>query len=82
MIIGKYFLNIGSGLNYKRENFLKIIEFVMERKVNKIFVTYKDRVVRFGFDFIEWICQRFGTEIIVINDKKTSPENELVNNLI
>ena len=82
MIIGKYFSDIGSGLNYKRENFLKMIELVIEGKVDKIFVTYKDRVVRFGFDFVEWICQRFGTEIIVLNDKKTSPENELVNDLI
>lgn len=82
MIIGKYFSDIGSGLNYKRENFLKMIELVMERKVDKIFVTYKDRVVRFGFDFVEWICQRFGTEIVILNDKKTSPENELVNDLI
>ena len=82
MIIGKYFSDIGSGLNYKRENFLKMIELVMERKVDKIFVTYKDRVVRFGFDFMEWFCQRFGTEIIVLNDRKTSPENELVNDLI
>lgn len=82
MIIGKYFSDIGNGLNYKRENFLKMIELVMERKVDKIFVTYKDRVVRFGFDFVEWICQRFGTEIIVLNDEKTSPENELVNDLI
>ena len=53
MIIGKYFSDVGSGLNYKRENFLKMIELVMERKVDKIFVTYKDRVVRFGFDFME-----------------------------
>ena len=82
MIIQKYFSDIGSGLNYKRENFLKMIELVMERKVDKIFVTYKDRVVRFGFDFMEWICQRFGTEIVILNDKKTSPENELVNDLI
>lgn len=82
MIIGKYFSDIGSGLNYKRENFLKMIELVMERKVDKIFVTYKDRVVRFGFDFVEWICKRFGTEIVILNDKKTSPENELVNDLI
>lgn len=82
MIIGKYFSDIGSGLNYKRENFLKMIELVMERKVDKIFVTYKDRVVRFGFDFVEWLCQRFGTEIVVLNDKNTSPENELVNDLI
>ena len=82
MIIGKYFSDIGSGLNYKRENFLKMIELVTERKVDKIFVTYKDRIVRFGFDFVEWICQRFGTEIIVLNDKKTSPKNELVKDLI
>ena len=82
MIIGKYFSDIGSGLNYKRENFLKMIELVIEGKVDKIFVTYKDRVVRFGFDFMEWFCQRFGTEIIVLNDRKTSPENELVNDLI
>ena len=44
MIIGKYFSDIGSGLNYKRENFLKMIELVIEGKVDKIFVTYKELV--------------------------------------
>lgn len=45
--------DIGSGLNYERKNFLKILDLVEKNKVEKIIVAHKDRFVRFGFNYFE-----------------------------
>lgn len=73
---------IGSGLNYKRKKWNQLLVEVEEREIDKIYVTYKDRFVRFGFDWFQQFCERHGTEIVVLNNPKTSPETELVNDLI
>ena len=46
--------DIGSGLNFKRKKFLKLMEQVANHEVKKIVVAHKDRLCRFGFEFIEW----------------------------
>ena len=45
--------DIGSGLNYKRKNFIKLINEITKHKINKVIVAHKDRLVRFGFELIE-----------------------------
>lgn len=74
--------DIGSGLNYERKNFLKILDLVEQNKVNKIIVAHKDRFVRFGFDYFEKFCQKHGAEIMVINLESCSPEEEFTQDLI
>ncbi|MEO1183374.1 MAG: IS607 family transposase, partial [Cyanobacteria bacterium J06636_27] len=61
---------MGSGLNFKRKKFLKLMESVSKREVSKIVVAHKERLVRFGFDFIEWFCNLHGCEIAVHNRQK------------
>lgn len=73
---------VGSGLNYKRKKWNQLLVEVEEREIDKIYVTYKDQFVRFGFDWFQQFCERHGTEIVVLNNPKTSPETELVNDLI
>lgn len=81
-IITEDLYDIGSGLNYKRKNWNKLLQEVMKGNVGKIYITYKDRFVRFGFDWFESFCKNNGTEIVVLNDIKSSPEKELVDDLI
>jgi predicted site-specific integrase-resolvase len=46
-------------------------------------VTHKDRLCRFGFDLIEGIIKDHSNgRIVVLNQEKTSPEKELVDDLI
>ena len=47
-----------------------------------IFITYKDRFIRFGYDWFEHLCAVHGAEIIVLNNKETSPDQELVEDLV
>ncbi|MBR8837171.1 MAG: IS607 family transposase [Stigonema ocellatum SAG 48.90 = DSM 106950] len=69
---------IGSGLNFKRKKFLALIERVLLKEVSLIVVAYPDRLVRFGFDFFEWLCQLHDCNIISLNSPKLSPYDELM----
>lgn len=73
--------DVGSGLNYIRPKWNELLQAVMRGEIDKIYVTYKDRFVRFGFEWFESLCQQHGTEIIVLNNETTSPEKELVEDL-
>lgn len=81
-VVDENLFDIGSGLNYERKNFLKILDLVEQYKVDKIIVAHKDRFVRFGFDYFEKFCQKHGTELIVINLESCSPEQEFTEDLI
>ncbi|OOB78800.1 MAG: hypothetical protein BEN19_00710 [Epulopiscium sp. Nuni2H_MBin003] len=75
---------VGSGLNDKRPELLKLIEMVMDDQVEYIYITYKDRLTRFGYNYLEQIFRQKGVEIIVITDvsKKKSVEEELVEDMM
>ena len=82
VILDEVFTDIGSGINYNRKNFNKILELVEAGEVSEIYVTYKDRFVRFGFDWFNNFCEKHATKIIVLNQPSTSPEQELAEDLL
>lgn len=82
IILEEVYTDIGSGINYNRKNFNKILEEVENQEISQIYVTYKDRFVRFGFDWFNDFCKRHGAEIIVLNQPSTSPEQELAEDLL
>ena len=44
---------VGSGLNDKRKKLQQLLKMVMNDEVNRVFVTYRDRLTRFGFNYLE-----------------------------
>ena len=82
VILDEVFTDIGSGINYNRKDFNKILELVEAGEVSEIYVTYKDRFVRFGFDWFNNFCEKHGTKIIILNQPSTSPEQELAEDLL
>lgn len=82
VILDEIYTDIGSGLNYKRQNWNKLLKQVEANEIDKIYVTYKDRFVRFGYDWFEDFCASHGTEIIVLKQKQTSTEEELTEDLL
>ena len=82
IIVDEIFEDIGSGLNYNRKKWNKLIEDCMLGLIKTVIVAHKDRFIRFGFDWFERFFKSNGVEIIVVNNEKTSPEQELVNDLI
>lgn len=82
IIIDEYIEDIGSGLNYNRINWNKLLDSVMKNEIETIYITYKDRFIRFGFDWFRNFCEKFGTKIVVLNNETSSPSKELVDDLI
>ncbi len=80
--IDEKFEDVGSGLNYTRKNFVKIMEMVEIGEISQIIVAHKDRLVRFGFEWFEKFCENHGTQIIVINAEQCSPEQEMTKDLL
>lgn len=82
MIVDEVLEDIGSGLNYNREKWNRLIDRCMIGEIACVVIAHKDRFIRFGYEWFERFLQYNGTEIIVVNNEKMSPEQELINDLI
>lgn len=84
IIVSEVFSEVASGMNEDRKELNKMLKMVCEKKVDKIYITYKDRLTRFGFGYIKNICDLYGTEIIILNNKvnESSFEEELSQDLV
>lgn len=82
IILDEMISEVGSGLNYKRKKWNKLLKEVDQNQIGTIYVTYKDRFVRFGFDWFEKFCSWHDVKIVVLNNKDTSPNEELVQDII
>lgn len=84
--INQIFKEVASGIDLERKEFLKILDLVKQNKVNRIFITYKDRLTRLSFSIIEQLFNSFGTTIIIINSPTQSglleDENEILEDII
>jgi len=74
--------DIGSGLNFKRKGLQTVLDAAEKGNLQEVVVTHKDRLCRFGFELIERIIQKHNGKIMVLDQEKTSPEEELVKDLI
>lgn len=74
--------DIGSGLNFKRPGLLRVLGSVKEGDVSRIVVSSRDRLARFGFELIEWLCKEYGVEIVVLDNRDSTPEEELGKDLM
>ena len=59
-----------------------MINLVECGEVDKIIVLYKDRLIRFGYDLIEYICKLNDTKIEIVDNSTISKEQELTEDLI
>ena len=66
-----------------RPKLQQLLKLVLENKVNKIYITYKDRLTRFGFDYLKSVCDFYNVEIIILHDEKDkSIQQELVEDMM
>ena len=67
IIPDKVISDIASGMNENRKGLQELIGLVKDGKVKTVYVSYKDRLTRFGFDYFVYLFNLFGTEIKVVN---------------
>ena len=77
--------DIKSGMSFEdRKGFVKLLKKVMNYEVKNVIIEHKDRLVRFGFELIQMLFDKYGTNIIVISDDDTNKtyEQELTDDLL
>ena len=75
--------DIGSGINFKRKNFLKILDYAIQNKLDELVIAYKDRLCRISYELIEHLLTKYSkAKIIIENEEKNSPEKEVTDDLI
>ena len=83
--IDKVYKDIASGMNENRKEFNLMLREIFTGNVDKVFISYKDRLTRFGFDYFKNIFSEFGVEIVVLDELEETNsdfQKELVNDLI
>lgn len=82
LVIEQWIEEIGGGLNFKRPKFLKLVTDILNGEIETLVIAHKDRLTRFGFDLLEYICNLNGCTLIVLHNEKLSPEREMVQDLM
>jgi predicted site-specific integrase-resolvase len=79
----KIISDIGSGINYSKSGLKELLELISSNQIDTIYVLYKDRLVRFGFELIEEFAKLHNTKIKVINQTEDkTDEEELVEDIL
>ena len=78
----KIYSDISSGIDLDRPAFKILLDEIINYKINTIYISHKDWLTRLSFTIIDSIFQKFGTNIVVINDSKPDDDTELFKELI
>lgn len=74
--------DIGSGINYNNKGLKELIQRITQSEVEKIVVLYKDRLLRFGFELVEYIASLHDCNIEVIDNTEKTEQQELIEDLV
>lgn len=74
---------VASGLNENRRKLESAYNLLRERKADLILVEFKDRLSRFGFNYLSKLAESYGASVEVVNgDVKKDAMQELVEDMI
>jgi len=75
--------DVASGLNTERRGLLKLFNYVVNRQIDVVVVTYKDRLTRFGYEYLEYFLNQYGVRVeVVYGEEPKGTYQELVEDLI
>mgnify|MGYP005635792665 CR=1 FL=1 len=62
---------------------MKLFNYIVNREVDAVVVTYKDRLTRFGFEYLEYFFGQYGVRIeVVYGGEPKDVYQELVEDLL
>ena len=74
--------DLGSGLNYKKKGLKKLIKLIINSQISTIYLTHKDRLLRFGSDLIINLAKEFGTSVKILEAEELTFEQELSHDVL
>jgi predicted site-specific integrase-resolvase len=69
--------DIGSGLNFNKKGLNKLLKMLINNQVDKLILTHKDRLLRFGSDLLINVAKHFNTETVILNNTVRTFEEQL-----
>ena len=73
---------VGGGMNLRRKKFTQLMDRIEDGEISRLVIAHKDRLARFGFDYLEHVATRHGCDVIIANAESMSPQQELVEDLL
>lgn len=75
--------DLGSGLNYDKKGLKQLMRFIVNKQIDRLVLSHKDRLLRFGSELIFSLCEQFGVEVVILNKtENTSMETDLVQDVL
>lgn len=74
--------DVGSGIDYKKKGLRQLVNKINNHEVSTVVILYKDRLIRFGYELLEYLCEINGVDIEIIDNTEQSKEQELLDDLI
>ena len=75
--------DLGSGLNFQKRGLKKLIQNICSGKIDRLLLTHKDRLLRFGAELVFSLCEQFGVEVVIMNKSEESRfEDDLVQDVL
>lgn len=66
--------DLGSGLNFRKKGLKRLIQLIISSKLDRIYITHKNRLLRFGSELVISIAREFGTEVIIMEEEEKTFE--------
>ncbi|MFC9615494.1 IS607 family transposase [Streptomyces sp. NPDC056910] len=82
LAVDEWVREIGGGMNLKRKKFLALMDAIERGEVGTLVIAHKDRLARFGFEYLEYVAEKNGCTILVANQESLSPQEEMVQDLL
>ncbi len=75
--------DLGSGLNYSKKGLRKLIQSICLGNMERLVLTHKDRLLRFGAELIFSLCEQFSVEVVILNKSEDATfEDDLVSDVL
>jgi len=75
--------DVASGLSADREGLLRLLNYVINGQVDVVVVTYRDRLTRFGFEYLEYLFRQYGVRVeAVLGEEPKDAHQELLEDLV
>lgn len=78
-VVDKILKEVGSGLNDHRPKLESLL--LSDSKIKRIVVEHKDRLTRFGFNYLQILAKKQGFEIVVVNPAEDD-EDDLMEDFV
>ncbi|MCL2925614.1 MAG: IS607 family transposase [Trichodesmium sp. MAG_R04] len=75
--------DLGSGVNYRKKGLIKLLKLITTYQVERLVLSHKDGLLRFGAELIFSLCEQFGVEVVIINHSENSTfEEDIANDIL